>query len=86
MLNVEHRGSSHHCTSCINGSTSSARQEHTGRVKTRGVRRLRKLHQRRYEEYAPGAHGSSKGSRRAKNEQAASTGVRVVRTRSTRVE
>ena len=31
------------CTSCINGSTSSARQDHTSRVKTRGERRVHKL-------------------------------------------
>ena len=36
-------------TSCINGGTVSARQEHTGRVKARGVPRLHKLHQWRYE-------------------------------------
>ena len=27
LLNVEHRGSSRHCTSCINGGTSSAHQD-----------------------------------------------------------
>ena len=86
LLNVEHRGSRHHCTSCINGGTSSARQEHTDRVKARGVRRLHKLHQRWCVQCAPGAHGPSKGSRCAKIAQAASTAVRVVRTRSTRVE
>ena len=36
-------------TSCINDGKSSARQEHTGRVKARDVRRLHKLHQRWYE-------------------------------------
>ena len=37
------------------------------------------LHQRRYELRVPGAHGLSKGSRRAKSAQAASTAVQVVR-------
>ena len=35
--------------------TSSARQEHTGRVKARAVRRLHKLHQRWHGSCAPGA-------------------------------
>ena len=34
------------CTSCFNGGTSGARQEHTGRVKSRGVRRVHKLQHR----------------------------------------
>ena len=65
-------------SSCLPGSP--------GRLKTQDVRRVHKLHQRGYEECAPGSHGSSKGSRRAKTAQAASTRVRVVRVRSTRVE
>ena len=56
---------------------SSARQEHTGRVKARGVRRLHKLHQGRYKYCAPEAHRSSEGSRRAKSAQAATFVARV---------
>ena len=58
LLNVEHRGSSHHYTSCSIDGTVRACQ----------------------------GYGSSKGSRRAKIAQAASTAVRVVHARSTRVE
>ena len=53
------------CPSCIIGDTSRARQEHTGRVNARGVRRLHKLHHQRYKLCAPVAHGSSKSPRRA---------------------
>ena len=60
-----------------------ARQEHTGRVKARGVRRLHKLHQRRYEKCAPGIRGSSKISRCAKSAQAATSVAQVVCARST---
>ena len=70
------------CTSCIIGGTSSARQEHTSRVKARGVRRVHKLHQRPYKQCAPEAHGSSKGSRRAKSAQAATSVAQVVRASS----
>ena len=37
-----------YCTSCIIGSTGSARQEHTGRAKARGVRKLYQVHYRRH--------------------------------------
>ena len=66
--------------------TNSARQEHTGRVRTQGVRRVHKLLYRWYEKYVPGAHESSKDLRRAKSAQAASKAVQVERARSTRVE
>ena len=36
------------CISCISGGTSSACQEHTGRVKARSVQRSHKLYQRRH--------------------------------------
>ena len=35
-------------TSCSNGGTSSARQEHTGQVKSQAVQRLHRVHQRRH--------------------------------------
>ena len=63
------------CTSCIIDGTSCARQEYTGRVKARGVRRLHKLHHRRYKLCAPGVHELSKESRRAEIAQAASSAV-----------
>ena len=46
------------CTSCINGSTSNARQEYKSRVNTRGVRRVHKLQHWWHRQCAPGAQAN----------------------------
>ena len=81
LLNVEHRRSSHHYTSCSIGGTVRACQENRDRVRTRGVRKLHRRQHRQLSLCLPGAHGSSKGSRRAEITPTASSTAQIVRAR-----
>ena len=54
LLNLEHRESSHDCTSCSIGGTVRVGQLNTNRARTRHVRKLHNMQHRRHSFYLPG--------------------------------